>query len=163
MVLMHASCCFPAESCAVPAVPAVCWLLCTMQSILIVEIGCVARNHTSHCCQLTSAYRCRTQSCNACIAPCWRQALTPLSGCRYEFQMQFGSIGWSVGATLGYAQALKGKKRVLASIGDGSFQVTAQVSCVLCMLCLNLTMQCSTKACCHMIAHSLYDMNFEME
>ena len=47
---------------------------------------------------------------------------------RYEFQMQFGSIGWSVGATLGYAQALKGKKRVIASIGDGSFQVTAQVS-----------------------------------
>ena len=47
--------------------------------------------------------------------------------CRYEFQMQFGSIGWSVGATLGYAQALKGKKRVIASIGDGSFQVTAQV------------------------------------
>ena len=46
---------------------------------------------------------------------------------RYEFQMQFGSIGWSVGATLGYAQALKGKKRVIASIGDGSFQVTAQV------------------------------------
>ena len=41
--------------------------------------------------------------------------------------MQFGSIGWSVGATLGYAQALKGKKRVIASIGDGSFQVTAQV------------------------------------
>ena len=47
--------------------------------------------------------------------------------CRYEFQMQFGSIGWSVGATLGYAQALKGQKRVIASIGDGSFQVTAQV------------------------------------
>lgn len=50
-----------------------------------------------------------------------------MSVCRYEFQMQFGSIGWSVGATLGYAQALKGKKRVIASIGDGSFQVTAQV------------------------------------
>lgn len=50
-----------------------------------------------------------------------------VSNCRYEFQMQFGSIGWSVGATLGYAQALKGKKRVIASIGDGSFQVTAQV------------------------------------
>ena len=42
--------------------------------------------------------------------------------------MQFGSIGWSVGATLGYAQALKGNKRVIASIGDGSFQVTAQAS-----------------------------------
>ncbi|XP_042411390.1 pyruvate decarboxylase 1-like [Zingiber officinale] len=47
-------------------------------------------------------------------------------GCGYEFQMQYGSIGWSVGATLGYAQAVKGAKRVIACIGDGSFQVTAQ-------------------------------------
>ncbi|XP_074571784.1 pyruvate decarboxylase 1-like [Curcuma longa] len=47
-------------------------------------------------------------------------------GCGYEFQMQYGSIGWSVGATLGYAQAVKGTKRVIACIGDGSFQVTAQ-------------------------------------
>ncbi|KAG8053398.1 hypothetical protein GUJ93_ZPchr0001g31843 [Zizania palustris] len=46
-------------------------------------------------------------------------------GCGYEFQMQYGSIGWSVGATLGYAQVAK-DKRVLAFIGDGSFQVTAQ-------------------------------------
>ncbi|KAL9257249.1 Pyruvate decarboxylase 1-like protein [Drosera capensis] len=46
-------------------------------------------------------------------------------GCGYEFQMQYGSIGWSVGATLGYAQAIK-EKRVIACIGDGSFQVTAQ-------------------------------------
>ncbi|XP_026435245.1 pyruvate decarboxylase 2 isoform X2 [Papaver somniferum] len=45
--------------------------------------------------------------------------------CGYEFQMQYGSIGWSVGATLGYAQAVK-HKRVIACIGDGSFQVTAQ-------------------------------------
>lgn len=36
--------------------------------------------------------------------------------------MQYGSIGWSVGATLGYAQAAK-HKRVIACIGDGSFQV----------------------------------------
>ncbi|KAJ7946754.1 Pyruvate decarboxylase [Quillaja saponaria] len=43
----------------------------------------------------------------------------------YEFQMQYGSIGWSVGATLGYAQA-DPHKRVIACIGDGSFQVTAQ-------------------------------------
>lgn len=42
--------------------------------------------------------------------------------CRYEFQMQYGSIGWSVGALLGYAQALT-DKRVIACIGDGSFQV----------------------------------------
>ncbi|CAN0927602.1 Pyruvate decarboxylase 1, partial [Linum grandiflorum] len=45
--------------------------------------------------------------------------------CGYEFQMQYGSIGWSVGATLGYAQPAK-DKRVIACIGDGSFQVTAQ-------------------------------------
>ena len=36
--------------------------------------------------------------------------------------MQYGSIGWSVGATLGYAQAAK-NKRVISFIGDGSFQV----------------------------------------
>ncbi|PKU64034.1 pyruvate decarboxylase 1 [Dendrobium catenatum] len=53
------------------------------------------------------------------------QKLNLPEGCGYEFQMQYGSIGWSVGATLGYAQAAK-DKRVLAFIGDGSFQVTAQ-------------------------------------
>ena len=36
--------------------------------------------------------------------------------------MQYGSIGWSVGATLGYAQAVP-NKRVISCIGDGSFQV----------------------------------------
>lgn len=41
--------------------------------------------------------------------------------------MQYGSIGWAVGAALGYSAALKGKKRLILSIGDGSFQVTAQV------------------------------------
>ena len=46
--------------------------------------------------------------------------------CRYEFQMQYGSIGWSVGATLGYAQAVP-EKRVIACIGDGSFQVRAVI------------------------------------
>eukprot|EP00262_Sarcandra_glabra_P013684 TRINITY_DN385_c0_g2_i5.p1 TRINITY_DN385_c0_g2~~TRINITY_DN385_c0_g2_i5.p1 ORF type:complete len:606 (+),score=38.48 TRINITY_DN385_c0_g2_i5:188-2005(+) len=53
------------------------------------------------------------------------QKLKLPEGCGYEFQMQYGSIGWSVGATLGYAQATP-KKRVIASIGDGSFQVTGQ-------------------------------------
>ncbi|KAL3536548.1 hypothetical protein ACH5RR_005009 [Cinchona calisaya] len=53
------------------------------------------------------------------------QKLKLPKGCGYEFQMQYGSIGWSVGATLGYAQAAQGK-RVIAFIGDGSFQVTAQ-------------------------------------
>ena len=34
----------------------------------------------------------------------------------------YASIGWSVNATLGYAQAMP-NKRVIACIGDGSFQV----------------------------------------
>ncbi|KAJ0088339.1 hypothetical protein Patl1_31381 [Pistacia atlantica] len=50
------------------------------------------------------------------------QKLKLPKGCGYEFQMQYGSIGWSVGATLGYAQAVP-EKRVIACIGDGSFQV----------------------------------------
>ncbi|XP_022885306.1 pyruvate decarboxylase 2-like isoform X2 [Olea europaea var. sylvestris] len=53
------------------------------------------------------------------------QKLKLPEGCGYEFQMQYGSIGWSVGATLGYAQSAP-KKRVISCIGDGSFQVTAQ-------------------------------------
>ncbi|KAJ1699031.1 hypothetical protein LUZ63_007543 [Rhynchospora breviuscula] len=53
------------------------------------------------------------------------QKLKLPDGCRYEFQMQYGSTGWSVGATLGYAQAAT-DKRVIACIGDGSFQETAQ-------------------------------------
>ncbi|KAL2234079.1 pyruvate decarboxylase 1-like [Sesamum indicum] len=53
------------------------------------------------------------------------QKLRLPKGCRYEFQMQYGSIGWSVGATLGYAQAVP-NMRVIACIGDGSFQMTAQ-------------------------------------
>ena len=58
--------------------------------------------------------------------------------------MRYGSIGWSVGSTLGYAFASGTKsrvkseavpngldspetsKRVLSLIGDGSFQMTAQ-------------------------------------
>lgn len=47
-------------------------------------------------------------------------------GATFEVQMQYGSIGWSVGATLGYAMAEKGKRRVVSLIGDGSFQLTAQ-------------------------------------
>ncbi|XP_077251149.1 pyruvate decarboxylase 1-like [Tasmannia lanceolata] len=53
------------------------------------------------------------------------QKLCLPENCGFEFQMQYGSIGWSVGATLGYAQAAK-DKRIIACIGDGSFQVTAQ-------------------------------------
>jgi pyruvate decarboxylase len=47
-------------------------------------------------------------------------------GCPFEIQMQYGSIGWSVGALLGMQAALHGKKRVIALIGDGSFQMSAQ-------------------------------------
>lgn len=46
-------------------------------------------------------------------------------GARFEIQMQYGSIGWSVGATLGYALG-NPERRVVALIGDGSFQMTAQ-------------------------------------
>jgi len=46
-------------------------------------------------------------------------------GCRFEIQMQYGSIGWSVGAFLGLAVASP-QRRVIGLIGDGSFQMTAQ-------------------------------------
>jgi len=49
------------------------------------------------------------------------------NGSAHEVQMAYGSIGWSVGATLGYALAVaKHQCRVVALIGDGSFQLTAQ-------------------------------------
>lgn len=47
-------------------------------------------------------------------------------GCLFEIQMQYGSIGWSVGALLGMQAALHHQKRVIACIGDGSFQMGAQ-------------------------------------
>ena len=47
-------------------------------------------------------------------------------GCHFEIQMQYGSIGWSVGALLGTQAALGDKRRAIALIGDGSFQMTAQ-------------------------------------
>lgn len=47
-------------------------------------------------------------------------------GAQFEIQMQYGSIGWSVGALLGYQLALENKKRVIGLIGDGSFQMSAQ-------------------------------------
>jgi len=46
-------------------------------------------------------------------------------GCKFEIQMQYGSIGWSVGAFLGLAAA-NPQRRVIGLIGDGSFQMTAQ-------------------------------------
>ena len=47
-------------------------------------------------------------------------------GCAFEIQMQYGSIGWSVGAALGYACSQAEKHQVIGLIGDGSFQMTAQ-------------------------------------
>lgn len=46
-------------------------------------------------------------------------------GCAFEIQMQYGSIGWSVGAVLGY-QLARPDRRVIACVGDGCFQMTAQ-------------------------------------
>jgi len=46
-------------------------------------------------------------------------------GARFEIEMQWGSIGWSVPATFGYAMGAQ-NRRVIALIGDGSFQLTAQ-------------------------------------
>ena len=40
--------------------------------------------------------------------------------------MKNGSFGWSVGATLGCAIADRGHGKIVALIGDGSFQVSAQ-------------------------------------
>ncbi|KAF6251991.1 pyruvate decarboxylase-like protein [Scenedesmus sp. NREL 46B-D3] len=49
------------------------------------------------------------------------------AGADYLIQMRYGSIGWSVGATLGYSLAAEAEgKRLVSFIGDGSFQVTAQ-------------------------------------
>jgi TPP-dependent 2-oxoacid decarboxylase len=52
--------------------------------------------------------------------------------------MQYGSIGWSVGALLGYAQGAN-HKRVIAFIGDGSFQVRR----FHCLIKLSFTPCCS--------------------
>ncbi|MEW5303176.1 MAG: hypothetical protein WDW36_005894 [Sanguina aurantia] len=54
------------------------------------------------------------------------QKLRLPDGCSYEVQMRYGSIGWSVGAVLGQQFAIAAGKRVLAFIGDGSFQMSAQ-------------------------------------
>jgi pyruvate decarboxylase len=47
-------------------------------------------------------------------------------GARFEIEMQWGAIGWSVPATLGYALGLEANRRLVSLIGDGSFQLTAQ-------------------------------------
>ena len=47
-------------------------------------------------------------------------------GARFEIEMQWGSIGWAVPATFGYAKGLEPGRRLVSVIGDGSFQLTAQ-------------------------------------
>lgn len=54
------------------------------------------------------------------------QLLKLPKGCKYHMQMQYGSIGWSVGALLGISLAEGRQRHVLALVGDGSFQMTAQ-------------------------------------
>ena len=46
-------------------------------------------------------------------------------GARFEVEMQWGHIGWSVPAAFGYALGAP-ERRVVALIGDGAFQLTAQ-------------------------------------
>ncbi len=54
------------------------------------------------------------------------QKLRLPAGARYFFQMQYGSIGWATGATLGVSLGAAPGRRTIALIGDGSFQLTAQ-------------------------------------
>lgn len=54
------------------------------------------------------------------------QSIKLPEGAKFMVQMQYGSIGWSVGALLGAALAEGQSRRVMALIGDGSFQMTAQ-------------------------------------
>lgn len=54
------------------------------------------------------------------------QKLRLPAGAGYFFQMQYGSIGWATGATLGVSLGAAPGRRTLALIGDGSFQLTAQ-------------------------------------
>lgn len=49
-------------------------------------------------------------------------------GAKFEIEMQWGHIGWSVPATFGYAVRAK-DRRVVLMVGDGSFQLTAQEVC----------------------------------
>jgi pyruvate decarboxylase len=52
-------------------------------------------------------------------------ALRLPKGARFEVEMQWGHIGWSVPASFGYAVGAP-QRRVIALIGDGAFQLTAQ-------------------------------------
>jgi pyruvate decarboxylase len=49
-------------------------------------------------------------------------------GAKFEIEMQWGHIGWSVPATFGYAVKAP-DRRIVLMVGDGSFQLTAQEVC----------------------------------
>jgi pyruvate decarboxylase len=49
-------------------------------------------------------------------------------GAKFEIEMQWGHIGWSVPATFGYAVKAR-DRRIVLLVGDGSFQLTAQEVC----------------------------------
>lgn len=49
-------------------------------------------------------------------------------GAKFEVEMQWGHIGWSVPATFGYTVKAK-DRRIVLMVGDGSFQLTAQEVC----------------------------------
>ncbi|HLO68739.1 MAG TPA: thiamine pyrophosphate-binding protein [Holophaga sp.] len=57
----------------------------------------------------------------------WFQAMALRlpEGSRFEIQMQYGAIGWSVGALLGLGVADR-NRRLLGLVGDGCFQMAAQ-------------------------------------
>lgn len=46
-------------------------------------------------------------------------------GARFEIEMQWGHIGWSIPAAFGYALGAP-ERRVITLVGDGAFQLTAQ-------------------------------------
>lgn len=46
-------------------------------------------------------------------------------GARFEVEMQWGHIGWSIPASFGYAVGAP-NRRIITLVGDGSFQLTAQ-------------------------------------
>jgi indolepyruvate decarboxylase len=47
------------------------------------------------------------------------------TGARFEIEMQWSHIGWSVPAAFGYALGAL-ERQIISMIGDGSFQLTAQ-------------------------------------
>jgi len=47
-------------------------------------------------------------------------------GARFEVEMQWGHIGWSIPSVFGYAVSASNQRRIISLTGDGSFQLTAQ-------------------------------------